>query len=553
LEFFFRRGRILFIKILIIAGLFTAPAFAKDNPSSSCAIELSNGALFHNSELANMAAQGLDFNSVQQIAKRLAHEGTFDIPTNNHGFVTAADVGDHPGNYGHYFWLRDLARIYLGSVAHTQLLKNLNLPWQEAARVQKERAQALAKILKTPLWTQQALDNIQNPGLHMDPDHGQQTSLWVRFAAKPFQENRAPTEEERRQEADWGHKQNDALATFGLTIISAVQNGDLRRDGFNGTARLNLDLLTMYFARLNYPRMWDMGSWEEELARRSHSISLVTSYLENFEQAFPREKFVDYDLVHGQIDEAYTLLRKRLLGKRLIEADEGTSNSFRDEDTAILHTLWWPLEKFTDSDYSNIIDKLDMLKRNSGYARYVKDWFLYGPAAIAESADKNGAAGHLLIPDNGNYRLATNSEIKKMAELHAKHMGDKDMKDLIALAGANFEAQWTLPDAILTSHFSDLYLQTYNPDHLAKAKEHYARLLGLVTGTTDVTSEGKPITPFRLPEAYLPVAMRISGHDQIVYYTSPNSPLNWATAEFTIATEGFLRALYEEAQSAVAD
>jgi hypothetical protein len=315
-------------------------------------------------------------------------------------------------------------------------------------------------------------------------------------------------------------------------------------------AKNNLDLLAVYLAKLSYPQMWDMGAWEEQLAKRTSSISIVTIFEENFLHFWSPEKNADHENIREKVNDAYSVLTPRLTGNRVVEADEGERNGPRFEDSAELHSLWWPLQRFSSDQYSHMIENLDrVLKRPSGYARYANDWFLNGPTEVAAHADKNGALGRMVLPDaSGDYRIATPEDMQQLAEWHQQHMYDKDMGDILKKTGEGFEAQWAIPDAILTCYYADLYMQTYKPTDLAKAKEHYLRLIGFVTGETDTTAEGRLIGAFKAAEAYIPVQMKIDDQIKTVYYTSPNSPLNWGVGELIMASEEMLRALQAEAQ-----
>lgn len=562
----------MFLRIFIIgtALLFTPLSMARDNViidvQSKCAAELVNlpatstvnievdgdvkRFLFHNSDLANLAKSGLNETSVKEILQSLLREGALDIPSDNGGFVTAADVGDHPGNYGLYVWLRDLARVYAGTTARVRLLKLMGADastLQKAIQVQHERGIALLKLLADTWWTHQAWANIQDPGMHLDPSKAQQSSIWVRRLATPFREDRPPTAAEFAKESDWGHRQNDALGSFALTILEGLETDTIHLTDLTPQARQNLILLSTYFVKLQYAAMWDMGAWEEQLARRTHSIGLVTSFLENLVRIFPNEAGIDYDGIRTAIDKAYELLGPRLTGERLVEADEGSVGSFRNEDTAISHLLWWTLERFDTKAHLQIIEKLDGLKRESGYARYADDWFLYGPAEVAKHFEKMGLNGLFTVQRDSERMIATPDQIDRLVRLHAQHISDKDMQEVTEIAGQNLEAQWTLPDSILSAYFSDLYMKDPKPEYLVKAKSHFLRALGLVTGHSDITSEGEKVKPYKLPEAYLPVPLIINGEVKTVYFTSPNSPLNWSTAEFTVAAEKLLQALGQSA------
>lgn len=530
----------------------------------------------HNSQVENiLTTYGVTSQGVSEVTKLIYQAQGLDIPVDASGFVAAANVGKHHGGYGNYVWHRDFARVYQGLAALPEVLqmvygKSKDDPAVIHAQAQKRAAAlAMVRLLGDSQWREAAIANIDNVVLHSDPNFGFKLVIWVRRLLEPFQQNRALTADEKELESRWAHKQNDALATFAESVMDAVKNNDLALKDFPIEAQQNFVLLASYFIRLEYWRMWDSGAWEEGIGPRTSSIALVANFLKRFQS----EEFAvllksenlesianslpDYtahvfrsslstDSINNAILQGQQVVQQRL-SARPIEIDfdkEGEKIISRYEDTALLHLLWSSANLFTMAEKIKLIDDLKVLEGPSGYARYKYDWFLYGSAQAAKHINELGLTENLAIPNGqGGLNVASPEEVASLIEKYDAQEYNKDLTEITALGGADLEAQWTLPDAYLTQFYADLYTQTSNVEFLEKAKTHYARLAGLISGAQDLSSEAKNLPALRLPEAYLPVVILRDGKWETVYMTSPNSPLNWATAEFILATQKILKAL----------
>jgi hypothetical protein len=426
-----------------------------------------SASVIHNHEIKAQLQGEMTLEQIQKLTNILIDHGTYTIPVEPHGFVVAANVGQHHGGYGKYIWFRDLARVYQGLAAKIRLLARLNRDTTDAKRDAVAVAKALLRLLADPDFKARLLRNIKNPELHLNPGTDFKEVPLIRRNVKPFIEYRAPTAEELAQDETWGHKQNDALGEFGHAILDAFESEHVTLKDFTHDARRNFRLLPRYLIAVKYWKMWDVGAWEENSALRSSSIAIATSFIERVNHTAPAE--------------AYEVLNDQLGLKAngpVAEAITGYPNAIRAQDSALTHMFWHTPREFRESDIVHVLTTVETLKRPSGYIRYQGDKFL-------------NVAGH--------------------------------------------EAEWTLFDAQLTYIYADVYLKTGKQEYLDTAKLHARRMLGQVTGVDAVTIEGTALVPWQIPEAYI---MTEKG-----YRVSPNSPLNWATAEFIRATDKLIEAL----------
>lgn len=571
--------------LLAVIGLFSVHVEAKGlclEAFLKSDAALRENTTFHNNEVRELFKNGVTPNTLSSAAAVFSQKGTFDIPVHEKGFVAAANVGNHPGNYGRYLWFRDFARVQMGLSALPNVLKSVlpEIAQQKALDAHRAR-QAQVTLLSDPMWTEMATKNISDPAIHLDPAHGFKSVLWIRRLLDPFLEGRKPTQQEMEIESFWGHKQNDALAVFGNSFLDALQKNQLRADEIPEQARLNLALLSAYFVRLQYWKKWDVGAWEENMGLRTSSVAMVTSYLERFQTGihknstgtttktqedaffeqlrddlnFILERNLSKETAHltsealqaknleSAIDQAYVLLRERLLdsNKPIVEATNDNPRELRNEDTAIIHIFWHPLKRITELEQNTVLERLSKLERSSGYVRYAKDWFLYGSAQWALHPEALSKLGTLAIPDgHGGHRKATPEELSDLVHAYST----KDMDRVLAIAGKDLEAQWTLPDSYLVQIFADAFIKTKNVAYLEKAKTHFLRAAGLITGPGKLNSEGDAVEAWRLPEAYVPVrVIAANGKVETVHLVSPNSPLNWSIAEFILAMDKLRRAV----------
>lgn len=486
---------------------------------------------FQNSQLQSRLTEGLDRQSLVAVARFLLDEGGFSIPTRE-GFVAAAEVGNHPGNYGRYFWLRDMARVYQGKRHYVGLLKKLSSPkYEEARRELQVMTGALVKVIEDPHFRLQAQALVEHPPRHLDEEHGYKNVIWIRRLLDPFIENRESTEEELRIESHWGHKQNDALAAFGHAVLDALEQGLLNSEDMSVDFHSNFSLLPLYFVRLEYWKMWDVGAWEEKLALRTSSIGLVASFLQRIKN-HPQwiSPLLTQDELNHAIQEGARQVLTALEGP--FEAPRGEEHATRREDAALLHLLWYPLEELSWQRQVQLVDSLSVLERSGGYIRYEADWFLYGAAEAARNAEALGVK--VALPEGGS--------VARLLDFYDLHSRDKNMWPVMEAGGFGLEAQWTLTDSDLTYFFADLYIKTRKEIYLTRARYHAVRMFSQVTGENTQSSEGQVMAPVRFPEAFIPMNILVHGRVERIYRASPNSPLNWATANAIRAVDKLLEA-----------
>jgi hypothetical protein len=538
--------------------------------------------LYHNPEVAQIQRHGITTASIDELLKKLLAQQSLVIPLDSSGLAPAANVGMHHGGYGLFIWHRDFARVWQGLSALPNLIKNLSdsQPKDLNLKEHKKNAEAdatsaslgLVRLLEDPQWRRAALENISNPELHKNSDSGFKSVIWIRRLLTPFRENREATNDELLMESQWGHKQNDALATLAESILDAVKAQRLSLQDFSREAQENFLFLAAYFVRIKYASMDDVGAWEENMALRTSSVGLVASFLhrvqsglsnharESAEELFfagLRENILpdlhsispelrelvqsslSLETLSSAIADGAHLVRERTQQDRVTES---ASSPLRYEDSAIYHLLWSNSSVLSTSEKLKLVEGLRSLERPSGQIRYNEDWFLWGDAFRFQEAF-HWQKQMLLPNESGGYHVASTEEVHKIIELHEAERFSKNMTGIIALTGPGLEAQWTLPDSYLVQFYADLYTQLGNPEHLEKAKYYYVRASRLITGPNEMNSEGHPVTEFRMPEAYIPVWVNDGGQPHLIYLASPNSPLNWSTAEFILATKKLREAL----------
>lgn len=452
---------------------------------------------------------------LDQLVLELLRGEALYIPVRN-GFVSAAEGTAEGHEYSSFLWWRDVARVVQGLVAKAELLRMTPGVSQEereqAEKDARDAAMGMVKIMADKRFKTKALANIMNPNLHMRPE-GDTLVPETRTQTAPYIEDREPTEQEKYESSQWGHKQNDALAAFGNTLLDAINGGYLHSSEVSGQAKLNLELLTTYLTRVQYWKMWDVGAWEEphHFANRTSSVGMVAGFIERIMKGLYAGEhrpvipldyfFLDLKSELSRLEAANLTERQRNVVRTVMTAEtlkqavshgvaltksrlglnnRGNDPSFyeftssvagetpRGADTAIFHILWHSPSALSLADQLHIVEGLKVLEREHGYIRYEDDQYL-----------------------NLGYG----------------------------------EAEWTLIDADLVSWYSDAYRTERNPEFLQKAKYHAGRMLSQITVEGALTTEGHPIAAGIVPEAFVPADARGQ-----TYKISPNSPLNWSTA-----------------------
>jgi hypothetical protein len=559
----------------------------------------------HNSEIArelSLMTNRPDQKMLLNLVKMLQEHDTFDIPMTPEGYVPAANNGVHHGGYGSYVWLRDLARIFSGISAKMKLTKSNAKTKAKLAKAKSnlsQLAKALLKLFSEDLQIERTLKNIINPDLHNDPHNGFRNVIFVRLGLTPRTHGQQLTEHDVETESKWGHKQNDALALYGQTLLDGLARGEIKYEDMNIDMKAELIYLVSYFERIHFASMEDVGAWEEKMGVRTSSIGLVLSFLERFQDGWSgqphiskNEKFFFAQLrkdweqgiiqkhfesflsnhssefsistnaawqiltqslykINDSLSEAYSVLYSRLGIKinnngthtyqGLVEVDG--PNEKRGADAAILHILLYPPKRLTIEDRLHTLNELKLkLMRDSGFVRYNQDWFLYGgPSAIASAAQLPLNPDMIAVTDHGQYRSSSREDRDRIYEHYQIQKYNKDMSQVIDENGDGLEAQWTFQDSMLSQIFVQLFKETKESKYLDLAWLHLARALALITGEKQITVEGQSVEPFRVPEAWIPVRLIQNNTVHITFFASPNSPLNWATAEMLKALNSYYK------------
>lgn len=283
--------------------------------------------------------------------------------------------------------------------------------------------------------------------------------------------------------------------------------------------------------------------------------SVVTSFLDAKKVDRLTENFVfrnelelikntintSFQFLQRSIGEGYSVLNDRLRAPKMMEVvDRDNPSSERGIDAAFLHMLLYPPNEMSLYDRLELVNKITKngdLLRDSGFARYLDDWFLLGGPNAMKFAN-------ILIPENpdaiavadGNrFRNSTRMDRDEMVAEYDRQKDAKDMSKIVERNGMGLEAQWSFQDSMLVQIYVQFYKENKNEEFKKKAWFHLSRALGFITGETQINIEGQPVTPWKAPEALIPVRIMHQGNPQVVYFASPNSPLNWTTAELAKA------------------
>ena len=537
------------------------------------------------------------------IARLLAEKNTTEFPVTKEGYLAAANNGNHAGGYGMFMWFRDLARAFKGIVSLPKLKSMFHFNRSKIKEDREEAlrmGQAMIDLFIEPEQFARILKNIDNPEFLNDPVNGYRNVPHIRLSIHGRQEGEKLTDEIIEKESQWGHKQNDAFALYAHSLLDALGSNTVHPRQMNTHIKAQLLFLSAFFERVKFYEMEDTGAWEELMGVRSSSIGLVTSFLERMENGLRQAKTnsineamffaslnkeikgskikdfltdymssykTEFDFTAPElleklnqslanlsksIDHSYEMLLPALgihrkAGKTtygpMMEVTKG--NVLRDEDAAILHLLLYPPQRLTLEDKLHILSELKKkLLRPAGIARYKSDWFLYGNAHPIEfSGNFPFPANFFSIKDRNGYRATTFNERAMIYQEFQNQKFVKDMRKVEEYVGENMEAQWSFQDAMFTQIYIQLYKETGDKHHMQEAWFHLARALGTITGENQINIEGHSITPFRAPEAWIPVVLTIKGESFTSYFASENSPLNWTTAEIVTALYDYLEAM----------
>ncbi len=550
-----------------------------------------------------------DVGVLADLINLLIGKDTFELPVRPDGFLPAANNEGHDGGYNDNEWWRDKARALVGAMSLPKLKDLLKLQGVDLAKpnygedrveIQNMR-RAMVRLLTEKEQFERILKNIVEPDWHR---HGHANVPFIRQNIKPRSENRELTAEELHKESEWAHKQNDALALFGHSLLDGLKSNDLQPDQFDLEAKAQLLFLTSYFQRVDYHTMEDAGAWEELAGVRMSSIGLVTSFLERMkkglddptsmtenESQFFRELALDlksdelkallaekiaanrdfygtsgdeawsifqssFEHLAATLERAYDILLPSLGIHRFTEDGKTTygriqeviNSRRRNEDAAVLHVLLYPPARLTIDDQLHILNEIERtLMREAGISRYADDWFLLGNAYAVKFANDMPFPPDMIAAQLGDSFRASNQEIRDGIQTEFWNQErEKVMDKILEYIGTGLEAQWVFQDPMMAQIRVRLYRETGDRAHLEKAWFHIVRGLGAITGEGQITVEGHETAPFRAPEAWIPVRLIHDGQVFMTYFASPNSPLNWTIAENITALNLFMQALVDQ-------
>ncbi|MCB0411969.1 MAG: hypothetical protein KDD22_05545, partial [Bdellovibrionales bacterium] len=369
----------------------------------------------------------------------LHNKGVMDVIQTQEGYVPAAANGNHHGNYGNFVWYRDLARVIVGLRALPHLLqksyRTLHQPDKglidKTLFAAKKLSQAMLSLFAEKEQIERTLHGIKDPAWHLDPQDGFRNVIFIRQKLEPRLIGHTLSPQDIDEESHWSHKQNDALALYGHSILDGIESGETDPDSLDPNVKAELIFLSSYFQRLRFYEMWDSGAWEELNGLRTSSVNLALSFLERFEKgwnnqtnpiskedlflaqlrkSFESDEFKAYlsnflqstsmgysaeeayatladslKQIPDSIHQAYSLVFKGLgistdsLDKRIYsKLAEVTKGPLRNDDAALLHLLLYPPQGVLIEDQLYILGEIEKnLVKPSGVNRYVNDWFIH--------------------------------------------------------------------------------------------------------------------------------------------------------------------------------
>lgn len=591
------RGHYKKINTKIVSDEFAKefPRIAKSQPSEVTV--QGKKVLVYNNQIADSLKKIKKVASkseLSQIIQLLLKNKVLEFPLTQEGFLPAANNGDHEGGYGQFMWYRDLARASQGLTAFTKMLSEGAVK-KNYSKKDKLMTKSLVELLSEKEQIARTLSVIKNPEIVDDPATGYKNVPYVRLSIEGRREGQKLTPEIIQMESAWGHKQNDALSLYSNNILDKIASGDLKIEKMSVEAQAQLFLLASYFQRVNYFKMKDVGAWEEKMGIRTSSVALTLSFLERFDYGWKQKEqrksktaiesenekvffkklknnwetgaydqilsnFTgdshrsrdglialkniinrSFDYLPAAINNGYELLADRLGSAKVMEVvDKSVHSNNRGSDAAILHMLLYPPKELSLSDRLQIVKKITgagELLRISGFSRYLEDWFLLGgPYAmkfagtlIPENPDA------IAVADGKSFRSSTRLDRDHLVEEFDRQKFEKNMTQIVEKSGPGLEAQWSFQDSMLVQIYVQFYKETKNEEYKKAAWFHLSRSLGWITGEQQINIEGHAVLPWKTPEALIPVRIMHQGKPQVVYFASPNSPLNWTTAELAKA------------------
>ncbi len=442
------------------------------------------------------------------------------IDLTSKGFAQAAERAEEGAkddtNYN-AIWVRDSGWIFFSMLERSKIdakekekarLLILSL-WDYYAK--NHQLRRLKTVIANPKLAYQGTMNV--PHIRFDGNSQKLDDIYV-----------------KGQPQNWNHRQNDAHGIFLMGVAEAWSHGLITEQDLT-SARLNvLSLFPAYFKSIDFHQYEDAGTWEEINKVNTSSIAFVVKAFELWAELlrhkpglrmkleeFAKTNGVDWNarLLSKLVNDGYSTIKRQLyMGG---ESPDYPPNDlrFRRADASLFNLILpVPLDRLSLKDKRMVALIIEKLIRPFGVLRYERDSYQSGNYWILEPGKSKGSAPELT--------------------------GDASSDDLFLARLANLipgsEAQWFFDSklAMIRAHLAE---QEKDPilreQDIFFAQVHLKRAIGQITGSNQITADGKAIKKWLVPESINTVKINNVYH----YLPSPITPLNWAKASLSMALD----------------
>jgi len=297
----------------------------------------------------------------------------------------------------------------------------------------------------------------------------------------------------------WAHAQNDALGYF-LWMLFKLANAN--KYTFIGKDYEVCSLFPLYFEAVEYWQDKDSGHWEEARKIESSSIGTAAAALKEMKKFLENRPANLFTALNRDITADYldSLIDK---GKKQLQAflpDESPPD--RKADGALLFLIY-PLQVAEEQQAQKVLNSvLSNLKGDYGIKRYIGD----------------------------SYWCADYKKFLKEEDRTVDFSDAMENRDKMLQPGK--EAQWCIFDPVVSIIYGKRYLESKDPEDLARQAYYFNRSLGQITSRDFYLGEGK------CPEAYY-----IEDSTQGIYVPNDHVPLTWTQANLGTAFNYMRRSL----------
>lgn len=432
-------------------------------------------------------------------------------------YVGAATPSASGTNY-ESVWVRDSIWIY-------KLYKSFATIKPNYSNISKLLLIGIAKYFNTNKQIERMYNAMNNPAsVLQDNMQGQMNAVHIRFSPYTLDDVY-----ENGKAQEWTHKQNDALGLFLLELFDAIQNNFLSVNEINDMFK-TIPGLIGYLNKLEYWSMEDSGSWEENTARRTSSIGLVTSAYEKFITLYEsnnefKSKYdatinaeqilkanANVDSIKDAITKSYVFIHDSLVNGGECVSYQSTDAKYRQADAALLDLIYpCELSQLKYEDYTNIYKiVVDNLSTDYGVKRYLDDSY-----------------------QSANFWFNQNQTDIESQKTREKYY----------IKGS--EASWffnswlAIADNVILNKFSSNMTQDdllYFQDQIIV---NMNKSLSQITSADYYEANGNKCDKEKLPES---INVIVSDSGDWYYLPSPINPLNWSISSFGLA----IQSLYEK-------